>query len=72
MMMNLILVAFVGMTAAFNVGRMGSMRINKSFLEMAKKSVGDLTDAELKGKRYVVHSMPLIELPFSLSIQSIH
>lgn len=65
MMMNLILVAFVGMTAAFNVGRMGSMRINKSFLEMAKKSVGDLTDAELKGKRYVPHSIPFDELPFS-------
>ena len=51
MMMNLICVAFIGMAAAFNVGRMGSMRINKSFLELAKKSVGDLSDAELKGKR---------------------
>ena len=51
MMMNLLCVAFIGVAAAFNVGRMGSVRINKSFLEMAKKSVSDLTDAELKGKR---------------------
>jgi hypothetical protein len=55
MMMNLLCVAFIGMAAAFNVGRMGSMRISKSFLEMAKKSVGDLSDAELKGKRYATH-----------------
>jgi hypothetical protein len=55
MMMNLLCVAFIGVAAAFNVGRMGSVRINKSFLEMAKKSVGDLSDAELKGKRYATH-----------------
>ena len=68
MMMNLIFVAFIGMAAAFNVGRMGSMRINKSFLEMAKKSVGDLSDAELKGKRYdAKHILPTIchHLPLS-------
>ena len=54
MMMNLLCVAFIGVAAAFNVGRMGSVRSafsTKSFLEMAKKSVGDLSDAELKGKR---------------------
>jgi ABC-type iron transport system FetAB permease component len=59
MMMNLLCVAFIGMAAAFNVGRMGSVRINKSFLEMAKKSVGDLSDAELKGKRYATHRSKL-------------
>lgn len=54
MMMKLLCMAFIGMAAAFNVGRMGSMRSAfsaKSFLEMAKKSVGDLSDAELMGKR---------------------
>ena len=54
MMMNLLCVAFIGLATAFNVGRMGSVRsafTAKSFLEMAKKSVGDLSDAELKGKR---------------------
>ena len=52
--MNLLCVAFIGVATAFNVGRMGSVRSafsSKSFLEMAKKSVGDLTDAELLGKR---------------------
>ena len=53
MMINLICVAFIGMASAFNVGRMGIMRVNKSFLEMAKKSVSDLSDAELLGKRCI-------------------
>lgn len=53
MMFNLICVAFIGMASAFNVGRMGIMRVNKSFLEMAKKSVSDLSDAELLGKRCI-------------------
>ena len=30
----------------------GVMRATRFTLEMAKKSVGDLTDADLKGKRY--------------------
>jgi hypothetical protein len=53
-MMILLCLAFIGVSAAFNVGRMGAMRSSfstKSFLEMAKKSVGDLKDNELKGKR---------------------
>jgi hypothetical protein len=54
MMMNLLLVAFIGMASAFNMGRMGVMRSSfsvKSDLSMAKKSVGDLADSELMGKR---------------------
>ena len=54
--MNLLCVAFIGVAAAFNVGRMGSVRTSRAFLEMAKKSVGDLSDSELKGKRVFVRA----------------
>jgi len=49
----LILAVLAVSTSGFTLtsGRMGSMR---TFLEMAKKSVGDLSDAELKGKRVLV------------------
>jgi len=57
--MNLLCVAFIGMASAFNMGRMGVMRSSfsvKSELSMAKKSVGDLADSELMGKRVFVRA----------------
>jgi len=46
----------VALTTAFNAGRMGVMRAARFTLEMAKKSVGDLTEADLKGKRVFVRA----------------
>jgi hypothetical protein len=39
------------LTPFCNQLELGVMRATRFTLEMAKKSVGDLTDAELKGKR---------------------
>uniref|UniRef100_A0A7S0SWQ4 Phosphoglycerate kinase n=1 Tax=Chromulina nebulosa TaxID=96789 RepID=A0A7S0SWQ4_9STRA len=48
----LVLLAILCITLSFQLG--GQMRLRSSFLEMAKKSVGDLTEADLKGKKVFV------------------
>eukprot|EP01035_Chromulina_nebulosa_P020052 gene20052-26032_t len=40
--------------SAYNNKHSGQMRLRSTFLEMAKRSVGDLTDADLRGKRVFV------------------
>jgi len=44
----------LAVVSAFHAGSMGSMRSFVRSLEMAKKSVGDLTEADLKGKRVFI------------------
>jgi len=69
MMLRLVLaLALVCVVYSFQMTKMGSMR--RSFLEMAKKSVGDLTDAELKGKRVLVRvdlNVPLTKDTFQVT-----
>merc|ERR1719454_29272 len=48
----IVLLAVLAITSAF--APMGGMRSMGRFLEMAKKSVGDLGEADLKGKRVLV------------------
>lgn len=49
----LVVALLIIQVVAFN-GPLGHMRSVRSFLEMAKKSVGDLSDADLKGKKVLV------------------
>jgi phosphoglycerate kinase len=44
----------LAVVSAFHAGSMGSVRSFIRSLEMAKKSVGDLTEADLKGKRVFI------------------
>lgn len=59
-MMMIRLFALIALLAAvaeaFQSTRMGSMRTMSRVLEMAKKSVGDLSEADLKGKRVFVRA----------------
>lgn len=50
------LLAVISMVSSFQLTRIGSMRVFQRTLEMAKKSVGDLTEADLKGKRVFVRA----------------
>lgn len=50
------MIALLCAVNAFQSFRMGSMRTMSRVLEMAKKSVGDLTEADLKGKRVFVRA----------------
>lgn len=57
MMLRIVVVlALLSAIYAFQGTRMGSMRSFSRVLEMAKKSVGDLTEADLKGKRVFVRA----------------
>jgi len=50
------LLAVIGIVSGFQITRIGSMKIFSRTLEMAKKSVGSLTEADLKGKRVFVRA----------------
>jgi len=52
----LLLLAVLSVALAFQSNRMGAMRTFSRMLEMAKKSVGDLTEADLKGKKVFVRA----------------
>jgi len=51
-----VLLAVLSVAFAFQSSRMGSMRSFTRVLEMAKKSVGDLGDDDLKGKKVFVRA----------------
>jgi len=52
----LLVLAVLCVALAFQSNQMGAMRSFSRVLEMAKKSVGDLSDADLKGKRVFVRA----------------
>jgi len=59
--------ATLAVVSAFNAN-MGAFRVMSRSLEMAKKSVGDLTEADLKGKRVLVRCDLNVPLDKSLTI----
>ena len=56
-MFRVLALALLASASAFHT--IAPVRVAGRALEMAKKSVGDLTEADLRGKRYVRISVPI-------------